>query len=72
LNSQLQVFGERLLLSCREIAETETHERVGQQSLRFDRVVADFAQPVRTVVHALECRINFLKQAPQFRIFQGS
>jgi hypothetical protein len=67
LRGQLQILFERALLRGREAAEADADERVGEQALRLDGVVADLAEAVGPVLHPPERRVHLVEQTPQVR-----
>jgi hypothetical protein len=73
LRRELEVSLNRTLLLFREVTQANPDERVCTQVILFYRLVADFTNPVRSVIDSFQSRFDFLEQAhemgrvPRFR-----
>ncbi len=65
LGCQLQILLEGTPLVKSEVIEAILDQRIGQEPLRLDRVVAGFAQTIGPVLRSVERRVDVLEQLDQ-------
>jgi len=63
---EIEILLKSALLARCEVIETELRERIGQQPVWLDRIVARGAQTERAGVHAAESGVNGLEQTRHF------
>ena len=61
---QIEIVLEGMLLRRRQMVETVPEQRIPDQALRLDRLVALLAQTEALLVHALQGRIDFAQEPP--------
>jgi hypothetical protein len=60
--SEFEIAFERALLLDREISQAQARQRIGNQSLGLNRIVARFAYSVRSVIHPVQRGVNIVQQ----------
>ncbi len=60
---EIEILFERPHLGGRQVVETHARERVGQQAVRLDRLVAGLAEAVGLGVHPTEGGVDFPQQS---------
>ncbi len=62
LRGELQVAFEGALLAARQVVETKPDQRIGDQPLLFDGIVAGVANSISSFVQSLDGGIHFLEK----------